>query len=308
MKYSTSNPPLTCYMRQSRWFKKAPAAVPMGICWHSTGANNPNLKRYVQPDDNAADRAEMLAKLGTNQNRNDWNHQPDLQAGVHAFIGKLADGTVTTVNVGPWAKEGWGVGKSKKTGLSINPNWIQFEMCEDTLMDPDYFEAVYREGVELTAYLCKLYSLNPLGTVQYHGITVPVILCHQDSYQLGLGSNHGDVYNWFNRYGKTMDDVRRDVAALMVEPEPVQNEEAEEMSYEKFCEYMDRYLAGLLKQEPDAWSASAREWAQKAGVLNGGQDGQPMWKGFATREQLAQVLLNYNAFLTQAINMAAQKA
>jgi len=29
-----------------------------------------------------------------------------------------------------------------------------------------------------------------------------------------MGSNHSDVYNWFNRYGKTMDDVRSDVAAL----------------------------------------------------------------------------------------------
>ena len=60
-----------------------------------------------------------------------------------------------------------------------------------------------------------MFSLNPKGSVSFNGASVPVILCHQDSYRLGLGSNHGDVYNWFNRYGKTMDNVRNDVAALM---------------------------------------------------------------------------------------------
>ena len=84
-----------------------------------------------------------------------------------------------------------------------------------TLTDRAYFDKVYKEAVELTAYLCKLYGLNPKGTVSYNGVTVPVILCHQDSYQLKLGSNHGDVLHWFKRYGKTMDDVRNDVAALL---------------------------------------------------------------------------------------------
>ena len=49
-----------------------------------------------------------------------------------------------------------------------------------------------------------MYNLNPLGTVKMNGIDVPVILCHQDAYKLGLGSNHGDVYHWFNKYGKSM--------------------------------------------------------------------------------------------------------
>lgn len=60
-----------------------------------------------------------------------------------------------------------------------------------------------------------MYNLDPHGTVMYNGVEVPVILCHYDSHKLGLGSNHGDVYHWFNKYGKTMDDVRDDVAALM---------------------------------------------------------------------------------------------
>ena len=60
-----------------------------------------------------------------------------------------------------------------------------------------------------------MYNINPKGTFTYKGVTVPTILCHQDAYKLGLGSNHGDVYHWFNKHGKTMDDVRNDVATLL---------------------------------------------------------------------------------------------
>ncbi len=67
-----------------------------GILWHSTGANNPNLKRYIQPSDNAADKTKMLNLLGKNTNKNDWNHIYR-EAGLNCWIGKLADGTVTTV-------------------------------------------------------------------------------------------------------------------------------------------------------------------------------------------------------------------
>lgn len=60
-----------------------------------------------------------------------------------------------------------------------------------------------------------MYNLDPNGTVVMNGVKVPVILCHADSYKLGFGSNHGDVLHWFKKFGKTMDDVRKDVAALI---------------------------------------------------------------------------------------------
>ena len=60
-----------------------------------------------------------------------------------------------------------------------------------------------------------MYGLDPLGTFVYNGVTVPVITTHDESYDLKLGSNHGDPVKWLKKYGKTMDDARRDVAALM---------------------------------------------------------------------------------------------
>lgn len=62
-----------------------------------------------------------------------------------------------------------------------------------------------------------MYNLDPYGYRTVNGVKVPVILCHYDSYKLGMGSNHGDIYHWFSKYGKDMDDVRKDVAALMNE-------------------------------------------------------------------------------------------
>lgn len=87
--------------------------------------------------------------------------------------------------------------------------------CEDSLTDPNYFNKAYTEACEITAYLCKLYNIDPHGSVTVNGVKIPTILCHQDSYKLGFGGNHGDVYIWFNKHGKNMDNVRNDVAALL---------------------------------------------------------------------------------------------
>ncbi len=229
---------LQCFMRQSTCYQGTTVGVPVGILFHDTGAGNPNLKRYVQPDDNAADRAELLAKLGTNRYGNDWNHI-SIQAGVNGFIGKLADGSVATAQTQPWNYRPWGCGSGKNGSCNGSPNvknspfWIQFEICDDGYGDRTYFEKVYREAVELTAYLCKLYGFDPMGTVRYNGVTVPTILCHADSYKLGLGSNHGDVLLWFEKYGKSMQDVRNDVTAILKEENDHHDgEEETEMRYQ----------------------------------------------------------------------------
>ena len=47
-------------------------------------------------------------------------------------------------------------------GDDANSTHVSFEICEDDLTDPEYFAAVYREAVELTAYLCEMYGLDPM--------------------------------------------------------------------------------------------------------------------------------------------------
>ena len=214
MKYSEKNAPLVCMMTQSTCYKGTKKMTVKGVLWHSTGCNNKTVKRYVQPSDNDPNREELLKIIGVNKNGNDWNHKKR-QAGVNAFIGTLADGSVAAVQVMPWDFAPWGCGKGSKG--TCNDAWIQFEICEDSLTSKEYFEKIYQEAVELTAYLCKVHNLDPLADVAFAGQKVPSVLCHKDSYKLKLGSNHSDIYHWFEKYGKSLVNVREDVAALMRE-------------------------------------------------------------------------------------------
>ena len=180
-------------------YKAGRTIVPKGIMVHSTGANNPNLKRYVGPDDGL---------LGKNQYNNHWNQdKPDgRQVCVHAFIGKLADGSIATYQTLPWNMRGWHCGSGAKG--SGNDTHISFEICGDGLTDASYFSAVYKEAAELCAYLCKEY-----------GLTEKNILCHSEGYKLGIASNHGDVMHWWPRFGKSMDTFRAEVGKLLVATE-----------------------------------------------------------------------------------------
>lgn len=224
MKYSDKNKPIVCMQTNSTCYKGTTQGTPVGVLWHSTGSNNPWISRYVQPGADDPNYAALINKIGKNKYNNDWNHI-DIRAGLNAWIGKLADGTVATVQTMPWNYRPWGCGSGPKgscNGRTGGPFWIQFECCESDLADKTYFNAIYKEACELTAYLFKQYKLDPYGSVSYNGVTVPTILCHADSCALGLGSNHGDVLHWFRKHGKTMDDVRKDVAALMKAQAPAQ--------------------------------------------------------------------------------------
>ena len=261
MKYSSSNKPLVCMQTQSTCYKGTKKMTVKGILWHSTGANNPTLKRYIQPSDTkpSADtysKTKWLEILGTNTNKNDWNHITR-EAGLNCWIGKLADGTVTTVQTMPWDYRPWGCGSGNKG--SCNTGWIQFEICEDGLTDKNYFNKVYQEACEITAYLCKMYNIDPNGSVTVNGVKVPTILCHQDSYKLGMGSNHSDIYNWFPKHGKNMETARADVAALL-KTTTITNESVTSAGTYKLVVDVNKYST----------SADAKAKTNSKGILNAG--------------------------------------
>ena len=192
-------------------YKAGRTITPKGVMVHSTGANNPLVARYVQPVEGQSNEAQLKAEIGGNRNANDWNN-PGLDVCTHAFVGKLADGGVGTVQTLPW---GWHAGTGTSGG-SANNTHIAFEICEDALTDEGYFQKVYQEAVELAAMLCKTYNLNPLAD--------GVVICHSEGYQRGVASNHADVMHWFPKFGKSMDTFRADVSKAMtpaqVKPQP----------------------------------------------------------------------------------------
>jgi len=193
-------------------YKAGRTIVPKGIMVHSTGANNSNLKRYVGPDDGL---------LGHNPYGNHWNRTMDRQVCVHAFIGKLADGSIATYQTLPWNMRGWHSGSGPKG--NGNDTLLGFEICEDGLTNASYFRAVFNEAVELCAYLCKMFNLDPLRD--------GVIIGHYEGYQRGIASNHADPRHWFVKSGESMDSFRAAVKRCMdagapMPPEPVPEPEA----------------------------------------------------------------------------------
>ena len=177
---------------------------PTGIVVHSTGCNNPTIKRYVQPVVGQENYKEIMADLGKNKYGNHWN-QSGISKCVHAFIGKNEAGKIETYQTLPWTLCPWGCGGGKKGSYNVNPNArIQFEICEDNLKDAKYFNAAFKEAIELCAYLCKKYNL-----------TVDKICSHKEAHDAGYGSNHGDPHVWLKRYGKDMNWFRSEVAKLL---------------------------------------------------------------------------------------------
>lgn len=214
-------------------YKAGKNLKPLGLMLHSTGANNTKLSRYVGPDDGL---------LGSNPYNNHWNQpRPDgRQVCVHGFIGKLKDGSIATYQTLPWTVRGW------HAGGTANNTHIGVEICEDGLTDSTYFNSVYKEAVDLFAYLCKQYSLNPLTQ----------IICHAEGYQEGIASNHGDVLYWFKKHGKTMDDFRKAVKAQMDNPKESEEDEVRYKYYEDLPEYAKPTIQklvhkGFLKGESD---------------------------------------------------------
>ena len=187
-----------CYRRNQAELAKSPAnrdsryaryyQGPRGVMVHSTGANNPNLRRYVQPDDGI---------LGRNPNANDWN-RPGLEVCVHAFIGLTQTGDVAAYQILPWEYRAW------HCGGDANDTHVSFEICEDALNDRAYLDRTYQVAMELTAELCRKFGLDPLAP--------GVVIDHAEGARLGIASNHADTGHWWGEFGITMDDFRADVA------------------------------------------------------------------------------------------------
>lgn len=226
---------LQCILTENDCYQTGRTIRPKGVMVHSTGANNPSLRRYVQPVSSTPNREELLSALGTNPNANHWN-RPGLDVCVHGFIGRLADGSVAAAQTLPWDCRGWHAGTGT-SGKSANDTHISFEICEDGLDDPDYFKQAYQTAVELTAMLCRDYGLDPLadGTV----------ICHQDGYRRGVASNHGDIYNWFPRFGYDMNDFRAGVVRAM------NGEEDDGMVYYKTLADVPEYYRDAVAKAVD---------------------------------------------------------
>ena len=185
---------IQCYQTKNPCYRKGTPMKPVGIVVHSTGANNPHLCRYV----------DCPERLGVNRYGNHWN-RPEAATLVHGAIGLDKEGFVTVVNTLPYTMAAWGVGKGSRGSYNYDPTGhIQFEMCEDDLTDPSYFDQVMGTAVAYCARLCREY-----------GLAAESVVSHKEAHAQGYASNHGDPENWMGRFGMTMEDFRARVRAKM---------------------------------------------------------------------------------------------
>ena len=168
-----------------------------GLMLHSVGCSPPKASVFI----------------------NSWNTARYNNACVHAFM----DGNDATIyQTLPWNHRGWHCGSGSKG--SGNNTHIGVEMCEPacikytggssfTCSDLATARAVakrtYEAAVELFAYLCKKYGLNPTAD--------GVIISHKEGHSRGIASNHGDPEHLWKGLGMsyTMNTFRQAVKAAM---------------------------------------------------------------------------------------------
>lgn len=186
---------------QSDCYESGKKITVKGLMLHSVGCNQPSAEVFVKK----------------------WN-----KSGGNVCAHALIDGDDGSVHqVLPWDHRGWHAGKSG------NNTHIGVEMCEPSTikytgsgsawkdLDAKNTKATvlrtYASAVELFAYLCKEYKLNPLGD--------GVIVSHSEGYKRGIATNHGDVEHIWSKFGLTMDKFRKDVKSAMSKTETTEKTE-----------------------------------------------------------------------------------
>ena len=120
--------------------------IPKGIMVHSTGANNPNLKRYVGPDDGL---------LGVNQYGNHWNTATP--GGSQVCVHALSSASWKTAPSPP-TRLYRGICKAGMAA-AVPITRIGFGYARTDFPTP-YFLPFTKEAVELCVYLYKQYGLT----------------------------------------------------------------------------------------------------------------------------------------------------
>lgn len=194
---------------------------PQGLMLHSTGCAQPDAQVFV----------------------NNWN-RPGVQKMVHAFI-DANTGDVRHTN--KWNYRSWhcaGSGNNTHIGVEMcesgyirYTSGIKFEVLDRTRAVADCVRT-YHAAVELFAYLCKMWNLDPLTK----------ICSHKEGYAMGIASGHQDPEHYWKGLGMpyTMDGFRTDVKNKMEEEEiDMTLEQLNELIDAKITERIGRQITHL---------------------------------------------------------------
>ena len=108
-----------CILTRNDCCRRGTPLVPRGVMVHSTGANNPYLRRYVQPDDGELGKTAMTM-TGTGR---------DFRCASTHFWAKRPTAASRSIRRCRWEVQAWHCGRSG------NRTHLAFEICEDGLDD-----------------------------------------------------------------------------------------------------------------------------------------------------------------------------
>lgn len=181
------------YLTENIYYKRAEKITVKKLVLHSVGVGQPNAAVFLK----------------------NWNKITYTRACVHAFIDANSGVVYQTM---PWEWQAPHAG-----GDWLNGNSIGVEMCESSYVKyigtSDRFTIInraaalahakttYMSAVELFAYLCMRFNLNPLED----------IMSHKEAYEQGLSGQRSDPSHYWDQLGTgyTMDGFRTDVANAM---------------------------------------------------------------------------------------------
>lgn len=125
-----------------------------------------------------------------------------------------------------------------------------------------------------------IYNFGHTGIVESAtGTTITAIEGNTSPGEEGSQDNGGGVYRRTRKKSLVTAFLRPDY-----------EEEDDNMSYEKWKEYMERYREELRGKEGSNWSKNDRDWAVKNGIVQGDENDRYMWQDFVTREQMATMM------------------
>ena len=178
------------YLTESGCYKAGKRITVKGLMIHSVGCPQP--------------KADVFMK--------NWN-RAKASACVHAIV--EPDGDVYQIL--PWNHRGWHCGGgANNTHIGVEmtepatirytggSNWTETGDGENT---KNHVLATYKYAVELFAYLCSQYNLDPLAD--------GVVISHSEGCRRGIASNHGDVEHLWSKFGLSMEQFRKDIKAAM---------------------------------------------------------------------------------------------
>ena len=167
-------------------------------------------------DGNITPKGLMLHSVGCPQPSGEvWCgvYNKDVGACVHAFI-DANNGTVYQTL--PWNHRGWHcAGAANDTHIAVEMAESQYISytggsaftCSNVTAAKKQAQTAYNAAVELFAYLCRQYKLDPLTQ----------ICSHAEGWKKGIASNHADPEHYWRQLGTgyTMDGFRKAVKAKM---------------------------------------------------------------------------------------------